>query len=268
MPSPDLDQGQLDRYARQIVMDDIGPSGQAKLLEGSVLVVGVGGLGAPVVQYLAAAGVGTLGLVDDDIVERSNLQRQVVHGTSDIGRAKVDSAAEFVAELNPDVTVDRYELRFDGDGEILEGYDVVVDATDSLSALYALNDACTAADRPLVHGAVSGFDGQVSTFDGGDPCYRCLFPEAPPDGAVPDCATAGVLGAVPSVIGSIQASEAIKLLLDIDGTLTGRLLRYDARSMSFSEVGFESRPDCQTCGGQSAVETAGDGPKHSPASEG
>jgi len=248
MSSPNLEQGQLDRYARQIVMDDVGPAGQAALLEGSVLVVGVGGLGSPVIQYLAAAGVGTLGLVDDDVVERSNLQRQVVHGTDDVGRAKVDSAEAFVAQLNPDVTVRCYETRFDEDEVPLGEYDVVIDATDSIEALYQLNDACVTAELPLVHGAVSAFEGQVTSFDGGAPCYRCLFPEAPPAGTIPDCETAGVIGAVPSVIGSIQATEAIKHLLDIGTTLTGRLLRYDARSMSFTEIPFESREDCQTCG--------------------
>lgn len=247
MSRPDLEQAQLDRYARQIVMDDIGPEGQTALLEGSVLVVGVGGLGSPVIQYLAGAGVGTLGLVDDDIVERSNLQRQVVHGIDDIGRGKVDSAGEFVTAFNPDVNVNRYEVRFGATDGLVDDYDVVVDATDNLDGVYALNDACIEADVPLVHGAVTGFEGQVTSIDGGEPCFRCLFPEAPPAGTVPDCATAGVLGAVPGVVGSIQATEAIKFLLSVDTTLTGRLLRYNGRSMSFTEVPFEPRPACRTC---------------------
>ncbi|MFB6353431.1 MAG: ThiF family adenylyltransferase, partial [Halobacteriales archaeon] len=187
-----LDPEQLDRYSRHVIMDDVGPAGQARLLDGRVLVVGAGGLGSPVIQYLAAAGVGTLGIVDDDVVERSNLQRQVIHGTEDIGRPKVDSAAAFVDRLNPDVDVEPHETRLTADTVegLIADYDVVVDASDNFQTRYLVNDACTLAGVPFAHGAIFRFEGQVTTFSGGDdsPCYRCLFPEAPPPGTVPDCA--------------------------------------------------------------------------------
>jgi len=257
MSNPDLDPETLDRYARQIVMDDVGPAGQAQLRGGSVLVVGVGGLGSPVTQYLAAAGVGRLGLVDGDVVERSNLQRQVIHGTDDIGRPKVDSAAEFVADLNPDVTVETHEITLGPDDAtaLIEDYDVVVDASDNFPTRYLLNDACALAETPLVHGAVYRFEGQVTTFDGSGPCYRCLFPEAPPDGAVPDCATAGVLGVLPGTIGTIQATEAIKQLLGIGDSLVGRLLQYDARSLTTETIPFDARSDCPLCGENSEIQS-------------
>ncbi|MFB6201366.1 MAG: ThiF family adenylyltransferase [Halorhabdus sp.] len=255
-----LDPTQLDRYARQIVMDDVGPDGQERLLEGSVLVVGLGGLGSPVVQYLAAAGVGRLGLVDGDSVERSNLQRQTIHGTDDVGRPKVDSAATFVADLNPDVTVEGHEtdLTPSNAASLVADYDVVVDATDNFPARFLCNDACTLAETPLVHGAVYRFEGQVTTFDGTGPCYRCLFPEAPPDGAVPNCASAGVLGALPGTIGTLQATEALKRLLGIDDSLVGRVLHYDARTMDIEEVPLRSRPDCPVCGDDPAIASVDD----------
>ena len=245
-----LDQDQLDRYARQVVMDDVGPAGQAALLEGSVLIVGIGGLGSPVVQYLAAAGVGRLGLVDGDVVERSNLQRQVVHGTEDVGRPKVKSAAEYVRSLNPDVTVDVHEtdLTQDNAAELVAGYDVVVDATDNFEARFLVNDACTLAETPFVHGAVYRFEGQVTTVDGSGPCYRCLFPEAPPEGTVPDCATAGVLGVIPGIVGTIQATEVIKLLLSVGESLSGRVLHVDASGMNLESVPVSARPECPICG--------------------
>ncbi|MFB6128733.1 MAG: ThiF family adenylyltransferase [Halorhabdus sp.] len=260
MSNPDLDPATLDRYARQIVMDDVGPAGQAKLREGSVLVVGVGGLGSPVTQYLAAAGIGRLGLVDGDVVERSNLQRQVIHGDDDIGRPKVDSAAEFVADLNPDVTVETHEITLGPDDAmaLLEDYDVVVDASDNFPTRYLLNDACALAGTPLVHGAVYRFEGQATTFDGSRPCYRCLFPEAPPEGAVPDCATAGVLGVVPGTIGTIQATEAIKQVLGVGDSLSGELLQYDARSLTIETVPFDARPDCPVCGEDPAIQSLDD----------
>ena len=254
--TPALDQAQLDRYSRQIVMDSLGPSGQQRLLDGSVLVVGVGGLGSPVVQYLAAAGVGRLGLVDGDTVERSNLQRQVIHGTDDIGQPKVDSAAAFVTELNPDVTVETHEtdLQPENAAALIEDYDVVVDASDNFPARFLVNDACTLAGTPFVYGAVYRFEGQVATFDGTGPCYRCLFPEAPPEGTVPDCATAGVLGVLPGTIGTIQATEAIKLLTGIGEPLTERVLHYDAGAMSFDSVPLGARPDCPICGDHPAID--------------
>jgi adenylyltransferase/sulfurtransferase len=250
MTDLNLDATQLDRYSRHVIMDDVGPEGQARLLGASVLVVGAGGLGSPVLQYLAAAGVGRLGIADADEVERSNLQRQVLHGTDDIGRPKVDSAAEFVADLNPDVTVDRHPVRVDTDNaaEMVADYDVVVDASDNFPTRFLLNDACTLAGKPLSHGAVYRFEGQVTTFAGGQPCYRCLFPEAPPEGAVPDCATAGVLGVLPGTVGAIQATETVKLLVDEGDTLEGRLLVYDAGDLSVETVSIAPDPNCPVCG--------------------
>jgi adenylyltransferase/sulfurtransferase len=253
MTGLDLDAEQLDRYARHIIMDDVGPEGQATLLDASVLVVGAGGLGAPVLQYLAAAGVGTLGIADHDVVERSNLQRQVIHGDADVGRPKVDSAADFVAALNPDVTVEPHELEVAPDTveELVDAYDFVVDASDNFRTRFLVNDACTLADVPFSHGAIYRFEGQVTTFTPGDgPCYRCLFPEAPPEGTVPDCATTGVLGVLPGTIGTIQATEAVKWLLGVGETLDGRMVAYDAKSLSFDEVTVRPAPDCPVCGAE------------------
>ncbi|WP_135663650.1 HesA/MoeB/ThiF family protein [Halorhabdus rudnickae] len=256
MSLPELDPEQLDRYSRQVVLDAVGPDGQGALLDASVLIVGVGGLGSPVAQYLAGAGVGRLGLVDGDSVERSNLQRQVIHGTDDIGRPKVDSAAEFVADLDPNVSVETYEtdLTPDNAASLIAEYDVVVDATDNFPARFLVNDACTLAGTPFVHGAVYRFEGQVATFDGSGPCYRCLFPEAPPEGAIPDCATAGVLGVLPGTIGTIQATEVLKHLVGVGDALTGRVLHYDARTVDFESVPLRARPDCPICGDQPAID--------------
>ncbi|MFB6161365.1 MAG: ThiF family adenylyltransferase [Haloferacaceae archaeon] len=245
-----LDSTQLDRYSRHIILDEVGPEGQAALLDGSVLVVGAGGLGAPVIQYLAAAGVGRLGIVDDDVVERSNLQRQVIHGDDDVGRPKVESARDFVAELNPDVTVEPHEMRLGKDdvGRFVEEFDVVVDASDNFPTRYLLNDATRLADTPLVHGAIYKFEGQATTLLPDGPCYRCLFPEAPEPGEVPDCATTGVLGVLPGTLGCVQATEAAKLLLGLGDPLAGRLLFYDAMDMTFETVAYESNPACPVCG--------------------
>ncbi|XVH30479.1 SAMP-activating enzyme E1 [Haloferacaceae archaeon DSL9] len=245
-----LDSTQLDRYSRHIIMDEVGPGGQEKLLEGRVLVVGAGGLGAPVIQYLAAAGVGTLGVVDDDVVERSNLQRQVIHADADIGKPKVESAAAFVERLNPDAKVITHRERLDTDTveSRIDGYDVVVDASDNFATRYLLNDACRLAGIPVVHGAIYKFEGQATTLVPDGPCYRCLFPEAPAPGTVPDCATTGVLGVLPGTLGCIQATEAVKLLLDSGEPLVGRLLFYDAMEMSFETVPYAANPDCPVCG--------------------
>ena len=247
---------QLERYSRHIMLDDVGPEGQAKLLDSSVLVVGAGGLGAPVLQYLAAAGVGQLSVVDDDVVERSNLQRQVIHTTDNIGRPKVDSAAEFIAGLNPDITVNRHNtrLRPENVNSLIAGHDVVVDATDNFPTRFLLNDACVLADIPLSHGAVYRFEGQAATFRGGQPCYRCLFPEAPPEGAVPDCSTAGVLGVLPGTIGAIQATEVLKLLLDHGEPLDG-LLVYNAASFTMETIPLQAHPDCPVCGEHPVIES-------------
>ncbi|MFC6722607.1 SAMP-activating enzyme E1 [Halobacteriaceae archaeon SHR40] len=258
--SLNLDAEQLDRYSRHIIMDDVGPEGQAALLDSSVLVVGAGGLGSPALQYLAAAGVGTIGIADDDEVELSNLQRQVIHGNDDVGRPKVDSAREFIARLNPDIAVETYETRVSQANvdELIDGYDVVVDASDNFPTRFLLNDACMLADIPLSHGAVYRFEGQATTLTG-SPCYRCLFPEAPPEGAVPDCATAGVLGVVPGTIGAIQATEVVKLLLEEGEPLDGRLLAYDARDMAMEFVPIAPNPECPVCGDEPAIESVADG---------
>ena len=252
MTGLDLDPEQLDRYSRHIIMDDVGPEGQKRLLDSEVLVVGAGGLGSPVIQYLAAAGVGTLGIVDDDVVERSNLQRQIIHRDGDIGRPKVDSAAEFVANLNPDIDVVKHGLRVGPDNveELIADYEFVVDGTDNFATRYLVNDTCTLAGKPFSHGAIFRFEGQITTFEGGTdgPCYRCLFPEAPPPGTVPDCATAGVLGILPGTVGCIQATETVKHLMGIGETLHGSLLFYDALNMEFDRVEIAGRPDCPVCG--------------------
>jgi len=252
MGTPNLDAEGIERYARHVVMDDVGPEGQARLLDSAVLVVGAGGLGSPAVQYLAAAGVGTLGIVDPDVVERSNLQRQVIHGEDDIGRPKVESARGFVAGLNPDVGVRTHETRVtreNVEGLIAE-YDVVVDAADNFPTQYLLNDACTLAGVPLSQGSVLGFEGQVTALSGDadDPCYRCVFSEAPPTGTVPDCATAGVLGVLPGTIGCIQATETVKQLLRIGESLSGRIVHYDALGVDFETVPIRQSGNCPTCG--------------------
>jgi adenylyltransferase/sulfurtransferase len=260
MPGPDLDPDQLDRYSRHLIMDEVGPEGQAALLDAAVLVVGAGGLGSPVIQYLAAAGVGRLGVADDDAVERSNLQRQVIHGDGDVGRPKVGSAADFVADLNPDVSVDTHETRVTAENAaaLVADYDVVVDASDNFPTRYLLNDACTLAGTPLSQGAIYRFEGQVTTFAGDGPCYRCLFPEAPPEGAVPDCATTGVLGVLPGTVGSIQATETIKLLVGVGETLDGRMLAYDAADMTVETVQVRQNPGCPVCGTDPAVGSVAD----------
>ena len=251
-----LDPTQLDRYSRHIIMDEVGPEGQKALLDAGVLVVGAGGLGAPVIQYLAAAGVGTLGVADDDEVELSNLQRQIIHGDDDVGRPKVESAADFVVDLNPDLTVQTHETRVEPDNveALISDYDFVVDATDNFRTRYLVNDACTLSGTPFSHGAIYKFEGQVTTFTTEGPCYRCLFPEAPPQGMVPDCASTGVLGVLPGTVGCIQATETVKYLLDAVGLLDagelldGRMVFYDAMAMSFEEVEFRRNPDCPVCG--------------------
>lgn len=250
MTGPSLDATQLDRYSRHVIMDEIGPQGQAALLDASVLVVGAGGLGSPVIQYLAAAGVGTLGVVDDDVVERSNLQRQIVHRDEDVGRPKVESAAEYVRALNPDVTVNPIRERLGPENArgLIADYDLVVDASDNFRTRYVVNDACVLEGVPLAHGAIYKFEGQIATFEGGQPCYRCLFPEAPPEDEVPDCATTGVLGVLPGTVGTIQATEALKLLIDFGDPLVGRMVFYDASDMTFEELSFQSNPSCPVCG--------------------
>lgn len=262
MERPNLSGEQLERYARQIVLEGFGAEGQGRLVDSDILVVGAGGLGCPAVMYLAAAGAGHLGIADDDVVERSNLQRQPLHGEADLGRPKVESAAEWVAATNPDVAVDTYDERVDADNvlELLDRYDLVVDATDRIETRYLLNDACVLEGVPLVHGAVYRFEGQATTFapTADSPCYRCIFPEAPPPEAVPDCATAGVLGPVPGVIGTMEATEAIKVATDVGEPAVGRLLIFDALRMTVDELDIEPNPDCPTCGEGASITSIDD----------
>ncbi len=261
-----LDATQLDRYSRHVIMDEIGPEGQQRLLDGSVLVVGAGGLGSPAIQYLAAAGVGRLGIVDDDVVERSNLQRQIIHSDGDVGRPKVESAADYVHALNPDVTVETYETRLTPDSveEMATGYDLILDASDNFATRYLLNDYCALTNTPLAHGAIYRFEGQITTFTNGarddesGPCYRCIFPEAPAPGTVPDCATTGVLGVLPGTVGCIQATEACKYLLERGTLLEGRLMLYDAMEMTFETVELQPNPTCPVCGDEPAIESIHD----------
>jgi adenylyltransferase/sulfurtransferase len=262
MSDLDLDPTQLDRYSRHIIMDEIGPGGQSDLLNAEILVLGAGGLGAPIIQYLAAAGVGTLGIADDDVVELSNLQRQVIHGDDDVGRSKVESATEFVNDLNPDVSVRQHAFRVEPDNieELIDGYDFVVDGTDNFRTRYLVNDACTLADIPFSHGSIFKFEGQVTTFAGGEdsPCYRCMFPSAPPEGMVPNCATAGVLGVLPGTVGCIQATETVKYVLGKGDLLDGRMVFYDAMHMEFDTVEITKKDDCPVCGDDPAIDSVHD----------
>jgi molybdopterin/thiamine biosynthesis adenylyltransferase len=243
---------QVRRYARHIILPGIGGEGQQKLMDASVLVIGAGGLGSPASMYLAAAGVGTIGLVDFDRVELSNLQRQLLHDTADVGRPKVDSARERLGDLNPNVEVVPHETLLTSDNafDILGGYDVVVDGTDNFPVRYLVNDATQMLGKPLVYGSIYQWEGQASVFMPGRdaPCYRCLFPEPPPPGTVPSCAEGGVFGVLPGIIGCVQAVEAIKLILGHGESLVGKLLIYDALSNEFTTVKLRWDPDCPVCG--------------------
>jgi len=247
---------QYDRYRRHLTLPEIGLEGQQALLAARVLLVGAGGLGCPLAQYLAAAGVGTLGLVDDDVVDASNLHRQVLYTTNDVGRPKVEVAAERIAAMNPDVVVERHALRLTSDDalELLAAYDVVVDGTDNFPTRYLTNDACVLLGKPNVHGSIFRFDGQATVFDARHgPCYRCLFPEPPPPGAVPSCAEGGVLGVLPGLIALIQATETVKLVTGVGEPLYGRLLQYDALRMEFNEFRVRKDPKCPVCGESPSV---------------
>ena len=254
-----LSDDQLERYARHIILREIGGAGQAKLRNARVLIVGAGGLGSPALLYLAAAGVGTIGVVDDDEVSLSNLQRQIAHRTQDIGRLKVDSASDAARALNPDTQINRHAVRLGAANAIhlVEQYDLVLDGSDNFSTRFLVNDACFLASRCLVSAAVGQFDGQLAVFKAheGDaegkrvyPCYRCLYPEAPPRGAVPSCTEAGVLGALTGVMGTMQALEAVKELLGIGETMAGRLLLYDGLASIFRVVKVNPDPACSLCG--------------------
>jgi len=251
MNLPELSRAELHRYARHLVLPDVGMEGQRRLKEARVVCVGAGGLGSPLALYLAAAGVGTLGLVDHDVVDATNLQRQILHGTRDVGRSKLDSAVDRLADVNPHVEVVRHETRLTSANalDVLADYDVVVDGTDNFPTRYLVNDACVLLGKPNVYGSIFRWEGQVSVFaTKGGPCYRCLFREPPPPGLVPNCAEGGVLGVLPGIIGSLQAMETIKLLLGVGESLAGRLLIFDALEMSWREVRLRHNPDCPVCG--------------------
>ena len=242
---------ELLRYARHLVLPEVGLAGQERLRSARVLVVGAGGLGSPVALYLAAAGVGTLGLVDFDHVDATNLQRQILHGESDVGRSKLDSARDRLAETNPHVEVIAHEekLRSDNALSIMAGYDVVVDGTDNFPTRYLVNDACVMLGKPNVYGSVHRWEGQVAVFaTQGGPCYRCLFREPPPPGLVPNCAEGGVLGVIPGVVGSLQALETVKLILGRGRPLAGRLLIFDGLQLEWREISIRRDPDCPVCG--------------------
>ncbi len=239
------------RYSRHLIVPEIGEKGQVKILESKVLLVGSGGLGSPSAYYLAAAGVGTIGLVDFDVVDVTNLQRQIIHGTSDIGRPKVVSAQETINDLNPDCNVILHETKLMADNvmDIIKDYDIIVDGCDNFPTRYLVNDACVLAGKPNVHGSIYQFDGYATVFhpDKG-PCYRCLYPEPPPPGAVPSCDEAGVLGVLPGTVGLIQATETLKLILDVGDPLIGRILMYDALDMTFQTFKVQKDPSCPLCG--------------------
>ncbi len=249
------------RYSRQIILPELGIEGQRRLRKSRVLIIGLGGLGSPCSLYLAAAGVGTLGLVDPDRVALSNLHRQIAHSTASMGRPKTGSAADALQALNPNVKIETHALRFGVENAVrlIKSYDVVVDASDNFQARYLANDACVLSGKPLVHGSVFRFEGQASVFNAPHgPCYRCLYPQPPPREIVPDCADGGVMGVVPGIIGMLQATETIKLLAGIGNPLIGRLLVFDALKMIFREVAFAKNPACPACGPDRTIRQASD----------
>jgi adenylyltransferase/sulfurtransferase len=253
---PELTKEELSRYSRHLILPEVGEEGQRKLKAARVLCVGTGGLGSPLALYLAAAGVGTLGLVDFDVVDASNLQRQIIHSTADIGRKKLDSAAEKLQALNPDVNVIKHDTLLTSANalDILKDYDVIADGTDNFPTRYLVNDACVLLGKPNAYGSIFRFEGQASVFATKDgPCYRCLYPEPPPPGLVPSCAEGGVLGILPGLVGVIQATETIKLILGKGATLVGRLLLVDALNMRFRELKLRKNPECPVCGAHPTV---------------
>ncbi|MBI1212460.1 MAG: molybdopterin-synthase adenylyltransferase MoeB [Alphaproteobacteria bacterium] len=258
-----LTDDQVERYARHLILREVGGAGQKKLLEARVLVVGAGGLGSPALLYLAAAGIGTIGIVDADHVALSNLQRQIAHATPDIGRLKVESASDHARAINPDVHINRHATRIGAANalELVQNYDVVLDGSDNFATRFLVNDACYLANRTLVSAAVGQFDGQLAVFKAHDrprgkrtfPCYRCLYPEAPPPGTVPSCTEAGILGALTGVMGTLQALEALKEILQIGETMAGRLMLYDGLGGTFRTVKVRPDPDCALCGPQPSI---------------
>src|SRR5437899_3715809 len=250
-PAADLSVDEVKRYSRHLIIPDVGMAGQKRLKNAKVLCVGAGGLGSPALMYLAAAGVGTLGIVEFDTVDESNLQRQIIHGQSDIGKSKAQSAKESILETNPNTNVVLHEVRLDNDNvfEIFEQYDLIVDGTDNFATRYLVNDGAVLLGKPYVWGSIYRFDGQASVFwaEHG-PCYRCLYPEPPPPGMVPSCAEGGVLGVLCASIGAIQTTEAIKLLTGIGEPLVGELMVYDALEMEYRKIRVRKDPDCAVCG--------------------
>ncbi|MBI2255827.1 MAG: molybdopterin-synthase adenylyltransferase MoeB [Proteobacteria bacterium] len=250
----ELTDRQLERYARNVILDEVGEDGQLKLLKAKVLVVGAGGLGAPLLLYLAAAGIGTIGVIDDDTVDVTNLQRQVIHDDAAIDHPKVDSAARRLRALNPDIVIEPIDARLNAENAeaIVARFDLVADGSDNFTTRYLLNDLCFRLKKPLVSAALLRFEAQLSTFKAHlgapHPCYRCLFPEQPPEDLIPRCETAGILGPVAGVMGSLQATEVLKEILGIGDSLSGRLVLFDALAMAFREVRFKRDPQCPTCG--------------------
>ena len=250
-PPMTLSKDEILRYSRHLIMPEVGMEGQLKLKSAKVALIGTGGLGAPLGMYLAAAGIGRIGLVDFDVVDFTNLQRQVIHGTKDVGKKKLDSAAETMLDINPYVEIDRHETALTSENalEILKDYDIVVDGTDNFPTRYLVNDACVLLKKPNVYGSIFRFEGQATIFAyPGGPCYRCLYPEPPPPGLVPSCAEGGVLGILPGTVGLIQATETVKLILGIGEPLIGRLVLYDALAMRFRELKLRRNPECPVCG--------------------
>ncbi len=246
-----LTKEEVERYSRHLIMPEVGMAGQKKLKAASVLLIGVGGLGSPLALYLAAAGIGRIGLVDYDVVDYTNLQRQIIHGTKDVGKPKLESAKASMLDINPYVQVDTYAVPLTSANalEIMAPYDVIIDGTDNFPTRYLTNDACVLLGKPNVYGSIFRFEGQLSVFYAKEgPCYRCLFPEPPPPGAVPSCAEGGVLGILPGTVGAMQATEAIKLILGIGDSMIGRLVLYDALNMEFTEVKLRKNPNCPVCG--------------------
>ncbi len=247
----ELTRDEVLRYSRHLTLPEVGVEGQQRLKAARVLCIGAGGLGSPAAMYLAAAGVGTIGLVDEDVVDVSNLQRQIIHGTTDVGRSKLDSASDRLREINPYTRIEAHDVRFGEQNalDLVSAYDVVVDGTDNFPTRYLVNDACVLAGRPNAYGSISRFEGQASVFAAPHgPCYRCLHPEPPPPGLIPSCAEGGVLGVLPGIIGTIQATEAVKLILGIGEPLVGRFLLYDALRMQFRVIRLPKDPDCPVCG--------------------
>jgi molybdopterin/thiamine biosynthesis adenylyltransferase len=255
---------QIERYSRHIILKEVGGKGQKRLLNGRVLIIGAGALGSPAALYLAAAGVGIIGIADSDVVELSNLQRQIIHHSGDLGIAKVESARQKMEAVNPDVKVNTHQLWIGADNilEIIRNYDFVIDGTDNFAAKFLINDACVMAGIPYSHAGILHFIGQTMTIlPNQSPCYRCVFPEPPPPNTIPTCSQAGVIGVLPGVIGSIQATEAIKFLLGVGELLTGRLLVYDAEELDFQTVPFDRNPNCPVCGDNPVITDLRDEPE-------